>query len=150
MSDDGKEFKDLGQGVATISGMGINYNFLYSPDRNYTGNLYFRIKQTNLTGKISYSEIRSVYINHNEQKFTLYPNPTVSGINIQFVKNYGSDYKIDLINSYGQLIYQKSYSINKATSLNIDWPNKPAPGIYFIRVTDLSNHSEQIERLKVL
>ena len=150
MSDDGKEFKDLGQGVATISGMGINSNFLYSPDRNYTGNLYFRIKQTNLTGKISYSEIRSVYINHNEQKFTLYPNPTVSGINIQFVKNYGSDYKIDLINSYGQLIYQKSYSINKATSLNIDWPNKPAPGIYFIRVTDLSNHSEQIERLKVL
>src|SRR5665213_1208322 len=118
MSNDGKEFNDLGQGVSTNTGMEITSNFLYSPDKNYIGNLYFRLKQTDITGKISYSEIRSVYINHNKQKFTLYPNPTVSGINIQFVKNFGSDYKIDLINIYGQLIFQKNYSINKATSIN--------------------------------
>ncbi len=124
MSDDGKEFKDLGQGVSTVSGMEINSNFVYSPDKNFTGNLYFRIKQTDLQGKVTYSEIRSVFINNNKQKITLYPNPAISGVNIQFVKNYGSDYKVELFNSYGQIIFQKNYSTNKSSSINIDSAGK--------------------------
>lgn len=101
-------------------------------------------------GFIYYSKIRTVSVNKNINKWSLYPNPTVSGVNIQFAKNSGSNYKIEFINSFGQLIFQKNYSIDKASSLNIDWPEKPAAGIYFLRVTDLNSHTAQIERLKVL
>jgi hypothetical protein len=151
MSTDGKNFTDLGAGISTISGTGTNTQFVYSPESNFSGDLYFRIKQTDVSGSVYYSEIRSIYINNSQkQKLSLYPNPTVSGVNIRFVNKTGSEYKVELFNSYGQLIFLKNYSLSKATSINIALPDKPAPGIYFIKVTDINHHGEQVERLKIL
>jgi hypothetical protein len=151
MSNDGKNFTDLGAGISTVSGTGTNSQFVYSPESNFSGDLYFRIKQTDASGRVYYSEIRSIYINNSQkQKLSLYPNPTVSGVSIRFVNNTGSEYKVELFNSYGQLIFLKNYSLSKAASINIAWPDKPAPGIYFIKVTDINHHGEQVERLKIL
>ncbi len=151
MSSDGKNFTDLGKGISSVSETGTNSLFVYSPPGNYTGNLYFRIKQTDGSGKVTYSEIRTIYINDSQKpKLSVYPNPSVSGVNIQFVNNAGSDYRVELINSYGQLFFIKNYNLSKASSISIDWPKKPAPGTYFLKVTDLNHHSEQVERLKIL
>jgi hypothetical protein len=148
---DGKNFTDLGMGISRVSGTITNSNFVYSADKNFTGNLYFRIMRTDMAGKVFYSEIRSVYIdNSKKQKISIYPNPTVSGVNIQFADNSGSDYRVELFNSYGQLIFLKNYNITKAAAINIDWPRKPAPGTYFLKVTDVNHRTEQIQRLKIL
>lgn len=151
MSKDGKNFTNLGQGISEISGTVNNSRFVYSPDKNFTGNLYFRIKQTDIFGKNFYSEIRRAYVkNQNSPKVSVYPNPVVSGINIQFVNNETSNYKVELFNSFGQLIFQKNYDVSKVSSVNIDWPQKPAPGNYFLRVTDTNHHKAQVERLRIL
>src|SRR5664279_5491177 len=63
MSGDGKEFKNLGEGISATSGSLSSYKLLYTPDKNFTGNLLFRIKRTDKDGKILYSEIRTVSIN---------------------------------------------------------------------------------------
>src|SRR5690242_8844480 len=150
MSTDGTNFTDLGFGVETASDSGINSQFVYVPDKGFTGSIYFRIKQTDYSGKVFYSEVKSIFINAQKSKISVYPNPTVSGVNIQFVNSPGSDYRVELINSYGQLLYLKNYSLNKESSVNINWPKKPTPGIYFLKVTDLNHHKEQVERLKIL
>ena len=151
MSKDGKNFTDIGSGVSTISETDISSKFVYSPEKNYNGDLYFRIKQTDLSGKEFYSEVRSIHVNNSEtQKLSLYPNPTVSGVNIRFENNTGSDYRVELFDSYGRLIFFKTYLLNKAASLNIDWPKKPAPGTYFVKVTDIDHGKEQVQRLKIL
>ncbi len=151
ISSDGNDFTVLGEGVSSIDGTIIDSRFIYSPEKNFTGKLYFRLMRTDISGKVSYSEVRSVYIdNSKNQKISVYPNPTVSGVNIQFADNSGSDYRVELFNSYGQLIFFKNYNLTKAAAINIDWPRKPAPGTYFLKVTDVDRRTEQVERLKIL
>lgn len=151
VSTDGKEFKNLGEGIFETSGSLASYNLLYTPDKNFTGNLLFRIKRTDKDEKIFYSEIRTASINNqNNTSYSLYPNPSITGIHIQFSNNAGGDYEVELINSYGQSNFRKRYSFNKSGALNIEWPNKPAAGIYFLKVTDLKNNTQQVERLKIM
>ncbi len=155
MSTDGKVFSNLGQGTSDISGNLTRYTFVYSPAKNYYGNLFFRIKQTDYEGKLLYSEIRSLYVKNHDNKenkntYSLYPNPTISGINLQFVKITGGNYEVELYNSIGQSNFLKKYSLTKSGSINIEWPQKPAPGIYYLKVRDLNAKTEQVERLQIL
>jgi hypothetical protein len=151
MSNDGTVFKNLGEGTL-ISGSVAKYNLLYNVNQNFTGKLFFRIRQTNYSGKISYSETRSVAINKNHAAttYSLYPNPSVTGVNIQFAKNTGGNYEVKLINSTGQAIFQKKYSLNQNGSINIEWSHKPVPGIYYLKVTDLKTKLEETARLQVM
>ncbi len=150
ISTDGKDFQTLGQGVAEFSGSLSRYKYLYSPDQNFSGNLFFRIKETNTAGRIDYSEVRTTAINRNGAQYNLYPNPSITGINIQFNNPAGGNYEVDLINAYGQLNFTKKYILNQGGSIKIEWPEKPAAGVYFVRVKDLTRQKEQIERLKIL
>lgn len=151
VSRDGKNFVNLGQGVSGFNGNPNDSRFIYSLPDALPGNYYFRIKQTDVSGKIFYSEIRQALIkNKNNSKVVVYPNPTVSGINIQFAKAGGGNYKVEMINSVGQMIFHKKYHTASPSSVNIEWPQKPTPGIYYMKVTDMNNQTSQLEKLKIL
>jgi len=152
MSNDGRIFKNLGVGSTTISASVAKYNFLYDVNQNFTGKLFFRIKQTNYSGKVSYSEIKTVAITKNPATttYSLYPNPSVTGVNIQFPKNTGGNYNVELISSTGQSIFQKRYSLNQNSSINIEWSLKPQPGIYYLKVKDLKSNLEETARLQIM
>jgi len=155
MSTDGKIFSNLGQGSFTLSGNLSRYTFVYSPAKTYSGNLFFRIKQTDYEGAALYSEIRSLHVKNNNRNtvkntYSLYPNPTISGINLQFVKSTGGNYEVELFNSLGQSNFLKRYSLVQSGNINIEWPQKPVPGIYYLKVRDLNNKTEQVERLQIL
>ena len=151
MSTDGRNFTNLGEGISSLSSGVSNFKLLYTPSQNFTGNLFFRIKQTGNEGKISYSEIHSVVINNkNKATYSLYPNPAVTGLNIQFANKTGGQYEVELFNSIGQSNFRKKYSLNQASAINIEWPSKPTPGIYYLKVRDLGNKTEQVERVQIL
>lgn len=151
VSTDGKGFTNLGEGISQISGSVASYKFLYNIAPNFSGKLFFRIKQTNDAGKVLYSEIRIINCNKNLiATYSAYPNPSVTGVNIQFIKNAGGDYHVELINSTGQLIFEKKYTLNKGGSINIEWTKKPASGIYFLKVRDVKNNLAKIVRLQIM
>jgi hypothetical protein len=151
MSKNGKDFTDLGEGISTSSGDVANYKYIYNVDDNFQGNLFFRVKRTDYSGRYTNSEIHSVAVSKNHTaNYSLYPNPSITGVNIQFLKNTGGDYEVELINPYGQATYKKKYSLNASGSINIEWSRKPAPGMYYIKVKDLKDNTEQIERLQVM
>jgi Secretion system C-terminal sorting domain len=150
MSTDGKVFKNLGEGNLVSSGSVAKYDFLYNINQDLTGKLFFRIKQIEYPGRVLYSGIRSVSINknHTSPTYSLYPNPSVTGVNIQF-KNTGGNYDVELFSSTGQKIFQKKYSLNRDASVNIEWPQKPAPGIYYLKVKDLKSKLVEVARLQI-
>ncbi len=151
VSNDGKQFKNIGEGNSVVTGSVAKYDMLYSISREFTGNLFFRIKCTDVSGKNIYSEIRSVSVNKNSAaKYSLYPNPSISGVNIQFLKNKGSNYEVELINSNGQRIFMRKYALGSNSSINIEWPQKPMPGIYYLKVRDLDNNLNETARLQVM
>ena len=150
VSTNGKDFVIAGAGTASVSGDVASYKLIYTPDNNFHGNLYFRIKRTDYTGKYLYSEIRTVSMLNGIAGYALYPNPTITGVNINFLKAGGGEYLVELINSYAQTTYRKNYTISQNGSVNIEWAHKPAAGMYFIKVTDLKNNTQQIEKLQIL
>ena len=151
LSRDGKVFENLGEGNAINSGTVTKYNYLYNLNKSFAGYLFFRIKKTDFSGKILYSDIRSIVINKNvNTKYSLYPNPSVSGVNIRFAKNTGGIYEVKLVNTTGQKIFEKRYSVNQDGSINIEWPQKPIPGIYYLKVKDLKTSVEETARLQVM
>ncbi len=151
MSTNGQQFQNLGEGKASVSGLATSYSYLHNLNDNFEGRLFFRIKKTNYAGKVLYSEIKSVVVNKNRNaNYSLYPNPSITGVNIQFTKSTGSNYQVELINSSGQLIFAKKYSINSNGSINIEWPQKPKSGIYYLKVKDLNNSLEETARLQVM
>lgn len=150
MSRNGSVFENMGEVKSINSGTVGKYNYVYSADKNFTSNLFFRIKKTGYSGKIVYSEIRSVTTNKNaDTKYSLYPNPSVAGVNIQFAKNTGGNYQVKLINTTGQKLFEKIYSLNPNGSINIEWPRKPMPGIYYLKVKDLKTSFEQTAKLQI-
>ncbi len=95
--------------------------------------------------------IRSVAKNKNlSVKYSLYPNPSVSGVNIRFAENTGGSYEVKLVNTTGQKIFEKKYALNRDGFINIEWPQKPVPGIYYLKVKDLDTGVEEIARLEVM
>ena len=152
ISTDGQQFKNFGQGISKAIGGVSRYNFMYNVDEGYSGKLFFRIKQTDHSGKVSYSNVRNISINkkNSVHNYSVYPNPSVSGINLQFVKTNNGSYDVKLLNANGQSIFQKNYLINNSSSINIEWPRKPLPGIYFLKIRDLKTNVEQVERLQIM
>lgn len=98
---------------------------------------YYRLKQTDFDGSISYSEIVSADCNQNLFSINIFPNPVwehidiyVNGVDIEKIK-------VSLFNSLGQ-----EFAINTSTHSNIvsvSFTEKIPPGHYIIKVSDDQN-----------
>jgi hypothetical protein len=89
--------------------------------------------------------------NKNEKTniFKLYPNPIKSGttLNIEWRKNETGNYKLELFNLSGQLIFSKEMWIDEeARSLNIQIP-QVAAGNYFLRMTNKTSGKAYTEKI---
>ncbi len=122
-SKDGIEFN----AIENIKGAGnsnvlLNYNIIdYTP---YNGISYYRLKQVDYTGIISYSKITSIFFN---EKNNIYPNPTYGIINFTGTEDISN---IIVYNNIGEII-----SIN-IISNTLDLSDYPI-GIYFININHI-------------
>jgi hypothetical protein len=97
----------------------------------YPGISYYRLVQTDLDGKQSYSPIRSINIQQEFSRITLFPNPATDHIVITFP--VAGKYEISLMNGAGQLMNAPvSYTGNR---LVLPVSNRNA-GIYFIHIVN--------------
>jgi len=111
----------------------------------HKGVSYYRLKQTDLNGDVSYSPLVTVNFNDNrELSYRLFPNPSKGEFTIQGVNN--DDIEVSIYNALGQKI---DYTINSKSdgALNIDCASL-ATGIYFVTLKNegvSSNHKLIIE-----
>lgn len=102
-----------------------NYSAIdYNP---YVGSNYYRLKQTDLDGKYTYSHTISINnCNEDITEINIYPNPSKGIFNLVFTNGEERVYSICIYNSLGELVY---YS-NSFQSI-IDLSNKPN-GVYIV------------------
>lgn len=140
-SADGAVWKE----IAKVKGAGNSNNFLayQSYDDNpIKGTSFYRLKQTDIDGKFSYSGIEAVKYSLGNS-ITVYPVPN-SGNTIRL--NGAAIYKHDMavINASGKIVF--TTTINQPS---VDLPSIPA-GIYIIRLTDkTTNEIQNIRYVKI-
>ena len=102
----------------------------------FAGISYYRLKQTDIDGKISYSPIVSVKLEEENSGVSVYPNPAISQLVIHFPSN--GNYQVALAGIDGQIV-RNSVSVS-VSDLTIDVSQFKA-GIYFVHILH-EGHSE--------
>jgi Secretion system C-terminal sorting domain len=107
----------------------------------YSGTSYYRLMQTDIDGRETYSPIISVNLDSKLTEISVYPNPATDHITISLPA--AGNYKIALINSNGQLMNKPVLVSGNSTVLDVDGLKA---GIYFIHVS----HDGKNDTLKIL
>lgn len=147
VSQQGKKFTTAGQaeGDPASAGTSTKYQYQYDLDQANVGTLYFRIKRTDASGNVSYSAILTVNPGPNSQgsigggNYQTYPNPATNSVVFHFNTAQTGRFLMELINTAGQVIQQKSMTLTGGTEIPMDLYPKPAAGLYFLRTTDLTH-----------
>lgn len=139
--------------VATLEanrGTSSSYTYNYALNGSSEGPVYFRIKQTGTNSKTSYSAVQKIMLNQtNHPGITIRPNPVVTGLSVSFDQPLTGEYSVDLVNLSGQVIVNRKVKLANSSTIPVSWSSKPAPGIYFTRITNTNTMQQQIVRVVV-
>jgi hypothetical protein len=151
ISTDGKNFTTAGKATETAASGSTSskYEYQYHPDQALTGTIYFRVKETDAQGKVTYSETRMISIGKSGVNNSLYPNPAVNGVNVLLDKYVQGEIEVTLVNTIGQVVFSKTYRLDKLNNINITWPSSVKAGMYYLKVKDLQSQTQSISKLFV-
>ena len=100
-----------------------------------TGTSYYRLKQTDIDGKFSYSELRQIEISN--RSIAISPNPSSSIFNIQLdEKNDDNEYHIQVYDHLGKLLKTTKWS---GGLFVLDLSNYSS-GFYFVNIDGLDSY----------
>ncbi len=116
-------------------------NYQYSDKHPSTGINYYRLKQEDIDGRISYSPIRILAFGNSREMLTLYPNPTSGRAVLKGLTGSG---RIMVNNGLGKLV--QSFEVKESEAV-IDI-SAFTDGIYFIRVIDNAGNITHFKLLK--
>jgi hypothetical protein len=122
--------------IGTVAGSGTTttnqyYTFTdYSPLKS--GIRYYRLKQIDLNGESTYSEIEAVDFGQMSE-VRVFPNPFTNELNIAGIVGNVDLQKIQLVNTSGQLIYE-TQSFGEVDQLILNFGKELPEGVYFLRL----------------
>ena len=147
-SQNGKKFEEVVRVKGSFySEFGEKYTS-YDNDP-YNGNIYYRIKQTNLDGTFTYSKVDEVsFAGHKNFKFSIYPNPVTNEIRLVFDGKLSNLQTFDLIvmNASGRGVLRGKGSLNSLNDLLSSNLGSLAPGIYVV----VLNNSASVSTAKFI
>jgi len=131
-SSDGTNFTAIG--FVNGNGTTTQENTYHFTDQSpFAGKNYYRLKQIDIDNRASYSSIRSIEMDKDQQRIQLFPNPSRSLITITNIKTGD---QMSVFNSQGNLILRKIASSGQE-SISVE---KLAAGVYMLQVTDSDNN----------
>jgi hypothetical protein len=122
--------------------------FANSQQQKANGQLYYRLKQTDLNGKYTYSKV--VRVTKNAQLISglsVFPNPYSTDFNVSFVSTIDGNASIEMMDVQGRLVVtQSSVVANGENSILINETADLKAGVYFIKV----NINKEMQMLKLI
>jgi hypothetical protein len=155
ISQDGKSFYDAGQAQDNTASAGTSskYQYQYYPDPSYVGKLFFRIQETDPSGKVSISAILVVDPQDagdgNVLSYQTFPNPATNSLQVQFNSNQTGRFLLELVATSGQIVQEKAVTLAGSSQILLDLSPKPVPGLYFLRTTDVTHNRSFVSKVFV-
>jgi zinc-dependent metalloproteinase lipoprotein len=119
-------------------------NYLFNDGKIAVGNRYsYRLKQIDLDGKSSFSNIVNINYFNKDKSVLLYPNPLESKLNIQLNNFNNNKFEIEINDVLGKKMYQNLNIQTNTIEVNTaSWTK----GVYFVQIKS----SNGIELFKVI
>ncbi|HET7116974.1 MAG TPA: T9SS type A sorting domain-containing protein, partial [Hanamia sp.] len=146
-SFDGSDFEL----AATIAGAGNSFttkNYNYQDRINLNGNnVYYKLKQIDIDGKFTFSNIVRLSTGNNNESFRVYPNPFVNNFTASFGASKSGQATILIRNINGQTLYQKTIDVingNNTVSVNVA---QLITGLYYVSIVNNElNYNAKLEK----
>jgi len=154
ISSDGKSFNSIGQPERDPASTGVTakYQYQHHLDHAPVGKLYFRVKETDATGKVSYSAIvilRPGGGGDEPVSYQAYPNPATNSLIFQFNSNQTGRYMLELVNTAGQVVQQKNVTLTGTSQIRLDLNPHPAKGLYYLRAMDQTHNQHYTTKVLI-
>ena len=152
ISTDGTNFGNLGEAESNASSTGTSskYQYQYNTDPANVGKLYFRIEETDGSGKVSYSQVVVVDPNGGgagDISYQTYPNPATNSLLFQFNSNQTGRYLLQLVNTAGQIVQETAVTLTGTSQIRLDLNPQPVKGLYFLRTADLTHNKSYVSKV---
>jgi hypothetical protein len=142
-SSNGSEFTSIGRGPA----MEPYYKIDGSP---LSGNNFYRIKQFDKNGTVSYSSIVNVISNPSRLTVSAYPNPVTGLLNLNISAAIPDRYSVSISDLGGRKVYEKNITTPvTSTSITVDLRSHPSQ-LYILIVRNGRNEIVRSERITKL
>ena len=133
VSSGGQDFATVSSQPSTASVGPADYNYAYSISPSATGALYFRIRQVDQDGTMTWSDVRIINLDGNgNQAFSIYPNPPSDYINLT-LPGASKDWQVDIISASGALVFRDYY--RNSNLVRVSFGRRLSAGTYFVRAT---------------
>jgi hypothetical protein len=112
------------------------------------GNNYYRIRQVDLNGNISYSGIVQVLFTQGKWNVRVFPNPVHNMLKIKFFSESNTNCTFQVFNLQGQVVIQRHTSFPKGYNnytINMDMLEA---GVYILKITD--HFHGQVQAVKLV
>jgi glucose/arabinose dehydrogenase len=116
-------------------------SYSYTDNSNSKETVLYRLKQIDEDGRNNYSSIAVVRGSSNKPAVFLNPNPAKDYINITLGEK--SDYQIQLINTNGQVLFQKNFNGTYCRIAVSDYKK----GLYYIKITNTRSSTSNTQKI---
>jgi hypothetical protein len=137
-SADGTTFSPIGFIKGVGNSVALNaYNFT---ENNFINSAYYRLKQMDFNGKITFSPIISVQKNDGKLALNVYPNLITNEdlIKVELINSNENNSEIGIFDTNARLVF-KDKLIKNTQSFTVP-VNQLAKGIYFVKVLNSNEH----------
>jgi hypothetical protein len=124
----------------------LNYNFVdASPLKSWN---YYRIKQVDLDGKFSYSNVAAVNFENGAGLLLIYPNPAKDQLNVEYTTTRGGKLEMQVIDSKGAVLMSQKVSVSTGKNLETLNISSLAQGMYILKYIDTEGNISYTKFIK--
>ena len=117
---------------------------------NKTGNRYYRIKQVDIDGTTTYTDIRQLRFNESITTFSAYPNPVRDDLFIHYEAEQEEDVNFQLVDMTGRILHtQPMHFVEGNHDFRFDLGTNLPEGFYSIQIIRPNNKSQSFRINKI-
>lgn len=137
--------------AATIAGAGNSstpINYSYQDHINLNGNnVYYKLKQIDINGNFTFSNVIRLSTGNNNESFKIYPNPVVNNFTASFSASQSGQATMLIRNMNGQTLYKQTINVingNNAVSVSVP---QLITGMYCVSIiNDELNYNAKLQK----
>ncbi|CAN5573470.1 hypothetical protein BH11BAC1_BH11BAC1_17350 [soil metagenome] len=141
--------------IGSVKGFGAgstsqNHYYSFRDPEQCSGINYYRLKQVDIDGRFTYSNIVAVRCADKDKIVSVYPNPSNTKINVSFFEVAEGKISLEILDMFGNILSSSSFAVTKDLN-NIELKIEQfANGFYYLRIKNADEPGETSRQVKFL